>query len=385
MPVDFDRIIDRRASDSGKWNTYAPDVLPLWVADMDFAAAEPIVRALRERVDHGVFGYGRDSAALLDLLVERMARLYGWEITREQIVFLPGLVSGLNIVARAVGNPGDGVLANTPVYAPFLSAPVNQGRTLQSAPQRAVERDGFLHYEADMDALEAAILPATRAFFLCNPHNPTGRAWSRAELEGFAALAERHDLVLCSDEIHCDLLLDGAQHIPAAGLSPEIAQRSVTLMAPSKTFNIPGLGASFAIVPNKKLRARVQQAMAGIVPHMNILGMVAMHAAYSKCDPWLNELRAYLTENRNLVTRFVREHLPRARVTCPEATYLAWIDLNGYGLEESPFKFLLKQAHVAVNEGAWFGEGGEGFVRLNFGCPRSTLLQGLEQIRAALA
>ena len=384
MSYDFDRVINRRASDSGKWNTYDAEVLPLWVADMDFAVAEPIVNALQERVAHGVFGYGYDSPALLDVLVQRMDRLYGWQITRSDIVLLPGLVSGLNVMARAVGQPGDGVLVNTPVYGPFLSAPLNQGRSVQSAPQHATERDRILHYTADMDALEAALRPETRLFYLCNPHNPTGRAWTRPELGQFAALAERHDLILCSDEIHCDLLLDGQQHIPVASLSPEIAQRSVTLMAPSKTFNIPGLGASFAIVQNKALRTRVQESMAGIVPHINLLGAVAMHAAYAECDEWLANLRTYLGANRDLVVRFVREQLPQVRTTCPEATYLAWLDLNDCGIEGSPQNFLLKTARLAVNEGAWFGEGGEGFVRLNFGCPRSTLLEALERLRGAL-
>ncbi|MFO7634208.1 MAG: aminotransferase class I/II-fold pyridoxal phosphate-dependent enzyme, partial [Caldilinea sp.] len=254
MSYNFDQVIERRGTDSGKWGYYPEDVLPMWVADMDFAAPQPIIDALMRRVEHGVFGYGMDSKVLKQTLVDRMARLYGWAIQPDDIVMLPGLVSGLNIVSRAIGERGDGVLINTPVYGPFLTAPVNQYRTLQSAPLHVAKTGRRLHYGLNMEGLHAARHPQTKLFLLCNPHNPVGRAFTRSELTEIAAFCEQHDLVICSDEIHCDLLLDGTQHIPIASLSPEIAQRTVTLMAPSKTFNIPGLGASFAIVQNPALR-----------------------------------------------------------------------------------------------------------------------------------
>ncbi|HAJ37006.1 MAG TPA: putative C-S lyase [Chloroflexi bacterium] len=385
MTFDFDHPVERRGTDSGKWGWFGEDVLPMWVADMDFVSPQPIIDALLRRVQHGVFGYGMDSTALKQTLVARMAQRYGWAIQPEDIVMLPGLVSGLNIVSRAVGEPGDGVLINTPVYGPFLTAPVNQQRTLQSAPLHAMQAGRHLHYELNMPGLAAAIAPHTRLFLLCNPHNPVGRAFTRTELATLADFCEQHNLVICSDEIHCDLLLGGTQHIPIASLAPEVAQRTITLMAPSKTFNVPGLGASFAIIQNPALRKQFEAAMAGIVPHVNILGMVAAEAAYAECDDWLQALQAYLTANRDFAVRYVEEHMPGVITTIPEATYLLWLDLRATGLGEKPADRLLKEAKLAVNEGSWFGAGGEGFIRLNFGCPRSILKEGLERIRALVA
>lgn len=382
---DFDHPVERRGTDSGKWGWFGEDVLPMWVADMDFASPQPIINALLHRIQHGVFGYGMDSPLLKQVLVDRMAQRYGWTIQPDDIVMLPGLVSGLNVVSRAVGEPGDGVLINTPVYGPFLTAPVNQQRTLQSAPLHATHAGQHLHYELNMSGLTAAMAPHTRLFLLCNPHNPVGRAFTRAELTEIAAFCDQHNLMICSDEIHCDLLLGGTQHIPIASLAPEVAQRTITLMAPSKTFNVPGLGASFAIIQNPGLRKQFEAAMAGIVPHVNILGMVAAEAAYTECDDWLQALRAYLTANRDFAVRYVEEHMPDVVTTIPEATYLLWLDLRMTGLGDKPADRLLKDAKLAVNEGSWFGAGGEGFIRLNFGCPRSTLAEGLERIRAAVA
>jgi cystathionine beta-lyase len=376
----FDQCPDRRPSDSAKWSYFGADVLPMWVADMDFVSPQPIIDALQARVAHGVFGYGSDSPALRSALVERMQRLYGWAIEPADIVFLPGLVSGLNVVSRAVGVAGDSAVVHTPVYGPFLSAPANQGRKLQVAPLTCSVAGQRLHYAVDFDRFAAVLDASSKLFILCNPHNPVGRAFTRPELEQMAALCERHDLVICSDEIHCDLLMTGTRHIPIASLAPEIAQRTITLMAPSKTFNIPGLGASFAIVPNPALRKQVEQAATGIVPHLNLLGMVAAEAAYTRCDDWLAALNAYLTANRDFAIAYLEEKLPQARVTQPEATYLLWLDCRDLGIEGAPAEFFLKQAKLAVNEGAWFGEGGAGFVRLNYGCPRSTLQQGLEQL-----
>ncbi len=385
MAYDFDEVIDRRNSDSAKWNYVAEDVLPMWVADMDFRSPPPIIEALKRRAEEGVFGYASHFPGLFETIRARLQRLYGWEVAQEEIVLLPGLVSGLNVVASAVGQPGDGVLVNTPVYGPFLSAPGNQKRTLQSAPQRLVAQpDGTIAYAVDFDALDAAVLPETRLAYLCSPHNPTGRLWTRAELEGFAALAERHNIVLCSDEIHCDLLLDGGPHIPIATLSPEIARRTITLFAPSKTYNIPGLGASLAIVQDKELRSQMEHAAGGIVPHLNLMGAHAMEAAYGECDDWLAELLVYLRANRDFAVEYIQTHMPQLRTARPEATYLLWIDCRAANLPKAPDKFFLEQAKVAVNDGAWFGTGGEGFVRLNFGCPRATLLEGLTRMKNAL-
>lgn len=384
MPYDFDRPSSRRHTDSLKWQRYG-DALPLWVADMDFPAPEPVLTALHERIAHGVFGYGAPPDALTEILCARIADLYRWTVTPEQIVYLPGLVCGLNVVCRAIGEPGDDVIVQTPVYPPFLSAPGHQERQLVAAELTAEFRDGRLYYTFDDAAFAAAITPRTRLFILCHPHNPVGRAFNEEELTQLAALCERHDLTVCSDEIHCDLLLDGRRHTPFAALNPDIAQRCVTLMAPSKTFNIPGLGASFAIIQNPELRRRCQRALRGIVPDVNILGLVAAQAAYQYGDDWLQELRTYLAANRDYVVDFIGHRLPGVRATVPEATYLAWLDCRESGIPGNPHAFFLQQAGVALNDGAMFGPGGDGFVRLNFGCPRALLAEGLERMATALA
>ncbi len=386
---DFDTPLDRRNSDSGKWTRYAADVLPLWVADMDFRCPPPVIEALHARVDHAVFGYGGDPAELRAVFCAHLAEQYGWNVPPEAIVFLPGLVSGINIATRTVGAPGDGVLVCTPVYHPFLSAVDLQDRSLRNAPLAVSTglQNGLdtLYYEMDFAAIERAITADTRLHILCNPHNPVGRAFNRTELETLAEHCLSHDLIICSDEIHCDLLLDGAQHIPIAALDPDIAARTITLMAPSKTYNLPGLGCSMAVIPDAELRKRFQRTAAGIVPHVNVLGLVAAQAAYSQCADWLEELQRYLTANRDFILQFAAQNLPSLATTIPEATFLAWLDCRHAGIDGNPYDFFLKKARVALNDGAWFGPGGEGFVRLNFGCPRASLEQALERMAKALA
>ena len=384
MRYDFDRPIDRLHSDSAKWGFYAPDVLPAWVADMDFESPAPIMDAVKHRLDHGVFGYAFDLPELRDAVCARLLRLYDWAVEPESLVLLPGLVSGLNVFTRAFGQPGDGVLINTPVYPPFLTAPTNQGQDVHAAAQQTTLVDGHLHYDIDFAALEAAITPQTKSFILCNPHNPTGRVYTREELLRIGDLCERHDLVLCSDEIHCELLLDDVKHIPIASLSPALAARTVTLLAPSKTFNIPALGLSLAIIPDPAVRAQMEKAATGIVPHVNVLGMYAALAAYTECDDWLAQLLAYLTANRDYAVEFITNNLPGITTTVPQATYLAWLDCRAAAIDGSPYEFFLKEAKVALNDGARFGVDGEGFVRLNLGCPRATLEEVLTRMRDAL-
>ncbi|NJN47984.1 MAG: putative C-S lyase [Candidatus Competibacteraceae bacterium] len=380
----FDRLIERRSGDSVKWQRYGPEVLPLWVADMDFAAPEPVLKILHERIAHGIFGYGNPPAGLVETICERLWQHYAWRVTPDQILFLPGLVCGLNLVCRAIGQPGDGVLVQTPVYPPFLSAPTNQDRYLQIAPLAFNQRGAQNAYEPDYAAIEAAINARTRLLLLCHPHNPVGRIFTEQELIQFAELSRRHDLILCSDEIHCDLVLEG-RHRPLATVDSDVAQRCITLMAPSKTFNLAGLGMSFAIVQNAALLGRLQTAAEGIVAHVNVLGFHAALAAYSECDDWLQALLSYLRANRDYLATFLAQHLPGICMTPPEATYLAWLDCRQAGIEGDPHRFFIKQAKVAFNDGATFGLGGEGFVRLNFGCPRSVLAQALERMHAAFS
>jgi cystathionine beta-lyase len=384
MPYDFDRVIDRRSNGSIKWRYYDPDVLPMWVADMDFPSPPPIVEALQRQVSTGEFGYGWPSNDLLETLCARLERLYQWHVTPEQIVFIPSLVTGIHAACRAVGEPGDGVIMQTPVYPPFVGAPANHDRVAQFAPLTDSHDGQHLRYTIDFDRFEETIDPRTRLFLLCNPHNPTGVAYSPDDQRRLAEICLRHDIVICSDEIHCDLLLDGVTHTPIASLDPEIADKTITMMAPSKTFNVPGLKASFLVIPNEQLRQRFVKRTEGIVPWVNNLGLLALHAAYRDCDDWLQELKAYLTENRNIYLAFMREHLPQLPTTKPDATYLAWIDGREAGIPGSPYTFFLEKARVALTDGKSFGPGGENMIRLNFGCPRATLLEGLEKLHHAM-
>jgi cystathionine beta-lyase len=365
----FDQIIDRRGTDSIKWGKYAgQDVLPLWVADMDFAPPPAVIAALRERLEQSVLGYGSPTEALTQAIVQHLARAYGWSIEAEAIVWLPGLVTGLNVACRAVD--GDVVTA-TPIYPPFLSAPRLSGKTLNRVELACA--DGYWHW--DWPALQSAVTEATKLFLLCHPHNPVGRCWDEAELRQLADFAAENDLIVCSDEIHCDLILDRTRrHIPFASLSPDAARRSITLMAPSKTYNIPGLGCAFAVIPEAGLRRRFLRAMDGIVPHVNVLGLAACHAAYTECTDWHEELIEYLVGNRDRVSATVHSQ-KRVKMGPVEATYLAWIDVRELGLAKPAAHF---EAHgLGLSDGTDFGA--PGWLRLNFGCPRSTLDAALER------
>ncbi|CAL95996.1 MalY/PatB family protein [Azoarcus olearius] len=377
MQFDFDRHPDRRQVPGEKWGRYAGrDVLPLWVADMDFSAPPPVLEALRRRLDHGVFGYTDAPPSLAEAVVEGLRRDHDWHIQPEWLVWLPGVVTGFNLACRAVGEAGDSVFTATPVYPPFLTAPENSGRRLVSCA--LVERNG--RWEWDRAAVEAAIEPRTRVFMLCNPHNPVGRAFDREELRWIADLAESRDLVVCSDEIHCGLVLDAARpHLPIAALDERIARRSITLMAPSKTWNIPALYCAFAVIPDAGLRRRYQREMRGIVPHVNVMGLVAAEAAYRHGGPWRAALLDYLRDNRERVLDAVAT-MPGLRTTRPEATYLAWIDCRDAGLDD-PAAFF-EAGGVGLSDGRAFGM--PGFVRLNFGCSRATLDEALARMRRAL-
>lgn len=372
---DFDAVIDRRATGSEKWDRYAgQDIIPLWVADMDFRSPPAVLEALQQRVEHGVFGYSRPAQELTDVVLDTLQNEYGWQVQPDWLVWLPGLVCGLNVACRAVGETGDAVATFTPVYPPFLTAPGLAGRELISVP--LVEQQGC--WVMDLEALEQAITPRTRLLMLCSPHNPVGRVWNRAEQLALADLVERHDLMVCSDEIHAGLVLDSDKtHIPFATLAPELAQRTITLLAPSKTYNIPGLGCSFAVIPDKQLRQAFKNVMAGIVPHVNLLGYTAALAAYRDGESWRQALLRYLRQNRDLVLEALQA-MPGLKTWPVEATYLAWIDAQGLGVADPAGLF--EQAGVGLSAGAPFGA--PGFVRLNFGCSRSLLQQALERMKA---
>jgi cystathionine beta-lyase len=381
MPYDFDCIVNRCGTDSAKWCYYPPDALPLWVADMDFRSPEPVIAALRERVQHGVFGYGQEPPELRSVIVERLERLYGWQVLPDWLVFLPGVVIGFNLTCRAFAAPGDGVLLQTPAYPPILTAPQDAGCT-RDETELTLEADG--HYAIDLDLFEHTITDRTRVFILCNPHNPVGRVFTRQELQHMAQMCLRHNVVICSDEIHCDFVYRGARHIPIATLDPEVASHTITLMAPSKTFNIAGLHFAVGIVPNEDLRKRLCAAKNGLVNEPDILSYTAALAAYRHGQPWLEELMRYLEANRDFAVDYVNARLPGIHASKPEGTYLLWLDCRQAGIRGNPQEFLLERAKVALNDGADYGQGGEGFLRLNFGCPRATLVEALERMKAAL-
>ena len=392
--TNFDTLVDRRATNSAKWTYYPPDVLPLWVADMDFPAPDPILDALRAAVEHGVFGYEMPSQTLIENVVARMKKLYNWEIRPESVVVIPGLVSGFYAAGAALCRPGEGYLIQPPVYMPFNDLQKHLGIIRQEAQLAAHVQGKRLHYEIDWSGFRAAFHTGgsrTRMFLLCNPHNPTGQIYSADELTRMAEICQQQNAVIVSDEIHSELLLGGARHTPIASLSPEIAENSITLLAPSKTFNIAGLFCGFAIIPSPKLRSQYKLQLERMTLHPNSLGQIAAQVAFSgSCDDWLLELNAYLTANRDFAVQYIEREMPEMRVTVPDATYLLWLDcknLMGQGIPadfSSPLEFFLQRAKVALNDGPPFGSGGENFVRLNFACPRSMLTEALERMKTAL-
>ena len=380
MKYDFDKVIDRRRTDSNKWKKYGDEVIPLWVADMDFISAEPVIRALHERVDHGIFGYTRPTRELRNASQERLKRVYDWDVGEEEIVFLPGLVTGLNLASHFFAGPGDGVLVQPPVYFHFVKDPVIHGRVLNDPP--LTQRGNT--YEIDFTPFEKAITHRTKVFLLCNPHNPVGRVYTQKELEKMADICLRHNLIICSDEIHCDLLYPGYQHMPIAMLSPEVGGKTVTLMAPSKTYNLAGLSCGFAIIQNPNLRKIWEAQSHGLIPTVNIMGHVAALAAYREGQEWFDQVLGYLRDNRDFLEQSIKDSLPNLQMTRMEATYLAWLDCRNAGIPGNPSEFFLRKAKVALNDGSEFGKGGEGFVRLNFACPRRTLTEALDRMAEAL-
>lgn len=370
---DFERAIDRQGDDSVKWNKYAGrDVIPMWVADMDFAAPPVVLTALEKRLANGCFGYPDPRPELVDAVVAALEAAYNWRIDPAWLLWLPGVVTGLNAACRAVD--GD-VITASPVYPPFFSAPGLASKQLAAVPLRLADN----RWSWDWPAMEAALTPTTRLLLLCHPHNPVGRAWNADELAELVAFSQRHQLTVCSDEIHCGLILDeNSKHCPFAAVNPEMAIRSITLMAPSKTYNVPGLGCAFAVVPDAKLRQRFLGVMRGIVPEVNVLGLRATEAAYRDGEPWRLALIDVLRRNRDRVEAVIAR-LPGLAMTHVEATYLAWIDARGLGVSD-PVGFF-EAAGVGLSNGRDFGL--PGWVRLNFGCPLATLEVALARITTA--
>lgn len=348
----------------------------MWVADTDFPSPPAIIKALQERVDHAVFGYTLPPAELTDVILQRMQRLYGWQVEAEWLVWLPGLVCGLHLACRSIGESGSAVVSPKPIYPPFMTAPRLSDRRLISVPMHQVKQRWLI----DFEALEDSITAETQLILFCNPHNPGGSVYKRDELKQLLELCQRHDLKICSDEIHCDLLLEpGAEHIPMASIDADAQARTITLMAPSKTFNIAGLGCSLAIIPDPKLRQQFRQVRRGIVPDVNLLGYTATLAAYRDGDDWNRQQCDYLRQNRDFLLREINA-IDGLRLDPFEATYLAWIDVSALQLDNPPAFF--EQAGVGMSPGVDFGDAR--FMRLNFGCNQALLEEAVRRIRQAV-
>ena len=378
-PYNFDTCPERTGYGSLKWDKYkGRDILPLWVADMDFVTAPEILEALQHRLDHGVFGYTIPHEAPIEAVIKYLDRQRGYSAKAAWLNFLPGLVPAINLCCHAFTEPGDSVMTATPVYPPFISAPDYAERELIKVPLCLDSQD---RWTLDIAAMEAAIQTHTKIFVLCSPHNPVGRVFSKEELTALADFCERHDLILISDEIHCDLVFDAeAKHTLTATLGEQIAERTVTLMAPSKTYNLPGLACAFSVIENTKLRAQFQKTIRGIITEVNCFGYAGITAAYDHGEPWRQALLTYLRNNYNFIYDFIRIEIPEITFRPMESTYLAWLDVSKLGIKD-PVRHFEKHG-VGLTDGTPFD--GYQHLRLNFGCPHSRLEEGLQKIKAAV-
>ena len=388
MKYDFDKHIDRRGTDCEKWDGLMDDygrsdLLPMWVADMDFTAPPEVLEAVHKKVDQGALGYPIIPDSLRDAIRAWEKSHYGWEFGREAISWAPGVVAGLSFAVMGLTKPGDQIIIQTPVYMPFYRTVREAGRIIVKNPLVYDEEKG--RWTMNFEELESLITPTCRTLILCSPHNPVSRVWSREELDRLADIAIRKNMIIIADEIHQDLIYSDAKHTCIASL-PGMDKHTVTFIAPSKTFNIAGMKASVAIIPDELLRGIYVSVIERFhLNSINILGITAMEAAYGKCGEWHRELVAHLEGNRDYMEAFVKERMPKAHMDHPEGTYIFWIDFRGYGLSEKSLNDLLvNEAKVALDPGTWFGVEGDGFARINIGTTRALLTEGLERIAGAL-
>lgn len=380
MTFDFDQLFDRLHTGSTKWSRYPADVLPMWVADMDFAAPPVIVEALQQRLLHPLLGYSVAQDNLREAIVADLWNKYAWPVKPQELIFLPGVESGFNMALKALVQAQQNVVVQVPNYPPLRHAPAHWGLNKVELEFNA-QADGT--YATPLDALRES-LKGGGALLLSNPHNPIGKVFGREELQAIADICAAQDAWIISDEIHAELCFDGRVHIPTASLSPEISKRTITLMSASKAYNIAGLKTSFMIIQDAALRERVNHARCGMVDSVNPLGMEATRVAYSEAAPWLAELKTYLQANRDWLVDAVRTRLPGVTINVPQGTYLAWLDCTALDLPD-PQRFFLEQGKVGLSAGLDFGDQHQQFVRLNFGCPRALLEEGIARMERALA
>ncbi|NLL04194.1 MAG: putative C-S lyase [Clostridiaceae bacterium] len=383
----FDELIDRKNTDSLKWDYRKQrfgreDILPMWVADMDFKSPATITEAIIHRAKHGVFGYTEASEKLSAAIAAWMKNRHNWQIDNKWIVYSPGVVTSVNTAILAYTNPGDKVLIQPPIYYPFYSSIRDNGRELVVNPLK--DNNGY--YEMDFEDLEKKLADNVRVMIFCSPHNPIGRVWNTHELEEVLRLCKKYDVILISDEIHSDIVFKGHKHIPLSSLSKDGYKKCITLISPTKTFNIAGLSVSTALIPDLELKSRFINTLNKNGANMlNIFGLTAAEAAYTSCEKWLDELLEYLENNLNILEEYFKNNIPQIIVIRPEATYLAWLDCTNLPVPAEKLKeFFVNEAGVGLNDGAIFGEEGSGFQRLNFACPRNILLEGLERIKMAV-
>ncbi|MBO8172636.1 MAG: pyridoxal phosphate-dependent aminotransferase [Bacillaceae bacterium] len=387
MTYDFDRVIDRRNTMSVKWDQSEklfgePDVLPLWVADMDFQSPPEVVEAITRRAQEGIYGYTVQPTSYYEAIRGWFQKRHDWEIETDWMTSIPGVVPALNIAVQCFTEPGDQVILQPPVYYPFYDVIRKNGREIVRNPL-ILENN---RYRMDFDGLEQLMKDGAKMLLLCSPHNPGGRVWTREELKRVGEMALKYDVKVVSDEIHCDLVHSGHKHVPFASISEEFAQVSLTCLAPSKTFNLPGIQSAFVVTPNAELRKAFERKMKALSLHMvNFFAPVATEASYRHGEKWLDALLAYIEGNIDFAVDYFAEHLPEVEVMRPEGTYLLWVDYRKLGLTIDEMKqVMFKQAKVAFSEGSVFGDEGKGFLRINLACPRVTLEEALERFVVAV-
>ena len=378
----FENTSDRQNTKSVKWDNLeaifgSNDLIPLWVADMDFPSPAPVIEALTKRAEHGIFGYTLVDQDVTDAVTGWLKRRFKWRIPEQWLTFSPGVVTTIDMAIQALTEPGDSIVIQTPVYTPFFSSIRNHNRTLVENP--LMLKDG--KYEIDFADLDEKLKDAEVLLF-CSPHNPVGRVWRTDELERVASLCQKHGVLLFSDEIHCDLVYKEHKHTPIASLPGGISKRTITFMSPSKTFNLAGLQASFAITENAAMKRKLEHTML-IQGHKNLntMGITAMEAAFNHGEPWLEELLKVLEQNRDFTIEQFKTHLPKVTIIEPEGTYLLWLDCSALGLNSEELKkFMIEEARVGLNAGTAYGKSGEQFMRINIACPLPTLKEGVKRI-----
>jgi len=387
MKYNFDEKHDRSNNQSIKYNNIEEmfgnkDVLPMWVADMDFKTAQPIIDALQERVQQGIYGYTAFTDGYYDSFINWVSKRHGWQISKESLVFSPGVVPSLIYSIQALTEPGDGIIIQSPVYGPFRFSIENHGRKVVSNPLKLT--DGV--YRMDFEDLKKKIDQGAKTMILCNPHNPIGKVWLKEDLETLTQILIDKDVTLISDEIHSDLIFKGHKHIPIASLNDEIKSRTITCMAPSKTFNLAGLQSSIIVVSNPDIKAKLVEKFENMdMKHNNCFGQIAFEAAYNEGEEWLEQVVEYIEANAEYVDGYIKEHIHEIKTYKPEGTYLMWLDCRALGMKQDMLeKFMASHAKVGLTSGIFFGEDGEGFMRINLATTRETVEKGIHQIENAI-